>query len=87
MPLDKAFDKAMDSRFADMKNAGGRWGGSCTAAAFLQRFIKDTPWCHLDVAGTAMDGAKTDFNTSWGSGWGVRLLDRFVADHHEKNEK
>ncbi|MBR2536321.1 MAG: leucyl aminopeptidase [Hyphomicrobium sp.] len=84
MPLDKAFDKAMDSRFADMKNAGGRWGGSCTAAAFLQRFIKDTPWCHLDVAGTAMDGAKTDFNTSWGSGWGVRLLDRFVADHHEK---
>jgi leucyl aminopeptidase len=84
MPLDKAFDKAMDSRFADMKNAGGRWGGSCTAAAFLQRFIKDTPWCHLDVAGTAMDGAKSDFNTSWGSGWGVRLLDRFVADFHEK---
>jgi leucyl aminopeptidase len=87
MPLDKAFDKAMDSRFADMKNAGGRWGGSCTAAAFLQRFIKDTPWCHLDVAGTAMDGAKSDINTSWGSGWGVRLLDRFVADHHEKSEK
>jgi leucyl aminopeptidase len=87
MPLDKAFDKAMDSKFADMKNAGGRWGGSCTAAAFLQRFIKDTPWCHLDVAGTAMDGAKSDFNTSWGSGWGVRLLDRFVADFHEKGEK
>ena len=87
MPLDKAFDKAMDSKNADMKNAGGRWGGSCTAAAFLQRFIKDTPWCHLDVAGTAMDGAKSDFNTSWGSGWGVRLLDRFVADHHEKSEK
>jgi leucyl aminopeptidase len=87
MPLDKAFDKAMDSKFADMKNAGGRWGGSCTAAAFLQRFIKDTPWIHLDVAGTAMDGAKSDFNTSWGSGWGVRLLDRFVADFHEKAEK
>ena len=87
MPLDKAFDKAMDSKFADMKNAGGRWGGSCTAAAFLQRFIKDTPWCHLDVAGTAMDGAKSDINTSWGSGWGVRLLDRFVADNYEKSEK
>lgn len=84
MPLDKAFDKAMDSRFADMKNTGGRWGGACTAAAFLQRFIKDTPWCHLDVAGTAMDGAKNDFNTSWGSGWGVRLLDRFVSEFHEK---
>ncbi|MGQ0457608.1 MAG: leucyl aminopeptidase [Hyphomicrobium sp.] len=86
MPLDKAFDKAMDSKNADMKNAGGRWGGAATAAAFLQRFIqKDTPWCHIDLAGTAMDGARTDINASWGSGWGVRLLDRFVADHYEKS--
>lgn len=85
MPLDKAFDKMMDSKNADMKNTGGRWGGSCTAAAFLQRFIKDnTPWVHLDVAGTAMDGAKNDINTSWGAGWGVRLLDKFVAEFHEK---
>ncbi len=87
MPLDKAFDKAMDSKNADMKNTGGRWAGSATAAAFLQRFIKDTPWVHLDVAGTAMDGAKSDINQSWGSGWGVRLLDRFVADNYEKSEK
>lgn len=88
MPLDKAFDKAMDSKNADMKNAGGRWAGAATAAAFLQRFVqKDVPWCHLDVAGTAMDGARSDINASWGSGWGVRLLDRFVADHHEKAEK
>jgi leucyl aminopeptidase len=87
MPLDKAFDKMMDSKNADMKNTGGRWAGSATAAAFLQRFVKDTPWAHLDVAGTAMDGAKSDINTSWGSGWGVRLLDRFVADFHEKAEK
>ena len=85
MPLDKSFDKMMDSKNADMKNTGGRWGGSCSAAAFLQRFVKDgTPWAHLDVAGTAMDGARTDTNTSWGSGWGVRLLDRFVQDFHEK---
>ncbi|MGL4397490.1 MAG: leucyl aminopeptidase, partial [Hyphomicrobium sp.] len=84
MPLDKAFDKMMDSKNADMKNTGGRWAGSNTAAAFLQRFVKDTPWAHLDVAGTAMDGAKSDINTSWGSGWGVRLLDRLVADHYEK---
>ena len=85
MPLDKAYDKMMDSKNADMKNTGGRWGGSCTAAAFIQRFIKDnTPWVHLDVAGTAMDGAKSDINTSWGSGWGVRLLDRFVSEFHEK---
>ena len=88
MPLDKAFDKAMDSKNADMKNAGGRWAGAATAAAFLQRFVqKDTPWCHIDLAGTAMDGARSDINQSWGSGWGVRLLDRFVAEHHEKSEK
>jgi leucyl aminopeptidase len=88
MPLDKAFDKMMDSKNADMKNTGGRWGGSASAAAFLQRFVqKDTPWCHLDIAGTAMDGNRNDINQSWGAGWGIRLLDRFVADHHEKNEK
>jgi leucyl aminopeptidase len=88
MPLDKAFDKMMDSKNADMKNTGGRWGGAATAAAFLQRFVqKDTPWCHIDLAGTAMDGARNDINQSWGAGWGVRLLDKFVADHHEKSEK
>jgi leucyl aminopeptidase len=84
MPLDKSFDKMIDSKNADMKNIGGRWAGSCTAAAFLQRFVKDTAWAHIDLAGTAMDGARNDINTSWGAGWGVRLLDRFVADHHEK---
>jgi leucyl aminopeptidase len=85
MPLDKAFDKMMDSKNADVKNTGGRWGGAATAAAFLQRFVqKDTPWCHIDLAGTAMDGARNDINQSWGAGWGVRLLDRFVAEHHEK---
>ncbi len=85
MPLDKAFDKMMDSKNADMKNTGGRWGGAASAAAFLQRFIqKEVPWAHIDLAGTAMDGARTDINQSWGAGWGVRLLDKFVADHHEK---
>jgi leucyl aminopeptidase len=88
MPLDKAFDKMMDSKNADMKNAGGRWAGAATAAAFLQRFIqKDTPWSHIDLAGTAMDGARNDINQSWGAGWGVRLLNAFVAEHHEKSEK
>ncbi|MFT3730837.1 MAG: leucyl aminopeptidase [Hyphomicrobium sp.] len=88
MPLDKAFDKAMDSKNADMKNAGGRWAGAATAAAFLQRFVqKDTPWSHIDLAGTAMDGNRNDTNQSWGAGWGVRLLNAFVAEHHEKGEK
>ncbi|MBY0559234.1 leucyl aminopeptidase [Hyphomicrobium sp.] len=88
MPLDKAFDKMMDSKNADMKNAGGRWAGAATAAAFLQRFVqKDTSWSHIDLAGTAMDGSRNDTNQSWGAGWGVRLLNAFVAEHHEKAEK
>jgi leucyl aminopeptidase len=87
MPLAKAYDKLIDSKFADMKNIGGRHGGAITAAQFIQRFIKDTPWAHLDVAGTAMDSGRNDINTSWGSGWGVRLLDRLVTDAHEKPEK
>ncbi len=88
MPLDKAYDKLMDSKNADVKNMGGRWGGACTAAAFLNRFIKkDVPWAHLDIAGTAMDAPKNEINTSWGSGWGVQLLDRLIADHFEKSEK
>jgi len=83
MPLCKAFDKMVDSKFADMKNTGGRFAGSSTAAQFLQRYINDTPWVHLDVAGTAMASNASDINQSWGSGWGVRLLNRLVADHYE----
>ena len=87
MPLDKAFDKMMDSKNADMKNTGGRWAGAATAAAFLQRFVqKDTAWSHIDLAGTAMDGSRSDTNQSWGAGWGVRLLNAF-AEQHEKAEK
>ncbi|MES1179767.1 MAG: leucyl aminopeptidase, partial [Hyphomicrobium sp.] len=87
MPLDKAYDKMIESKNADIKNIGGRWAGACTAAAFLKYFVKDTPWAHIDVAGTAMDAPKSEINPSWGSGWGVRLLDRFVADKHERHEK
>ena len=54
MPLGAEYDKMIDSQFADMKNTGGRHGGSITAAQFLQRFVNDTPWAHLDIAGTAM---------------------------------
>ncbi len=84
MPLAPEYDKLMDSQFADMKNAGGRYGGAITAAQFLQRFVGDTPWAHLDVAGTAMNSTKGDLNRSWGAGWGVRLLDRLVADGYER---
>jgi leucyl aminopeptidase len=85
MPLSAAYDKMIDSKFADMKNTGGsRWGGAITAAQFLQRFVEKTPWAHLDIAGTGMDSRQTEINKSWGSGWGVRLLDRLVADYYEK---
>ena len=87
MPLAKAYDKLIDSKNADMKNIGGRHGGAITAAQFLQRFIKDTHWAHIDIAGTAMDSARNEINQSWGAGWGVRLLDRLVADNYEKGEK
>ena len=83
LPLTPAYDKLIDSKFADMKNTGGRHAGSITAAQFLQRFVNDTPWAHLDIAGTGMGAPSDDVNQSWGTGWGVRLLDCLVADHCE----
>jgi leucyl aminopeptidase len=83
MPLGPEYDKQIDSKFADMKNTGGRNGGSITAAQFLQRFVGKTPWAHLDIAGTGMGSPQTDINRSWGSGWGVRLLDALVSEHYE----
>jgi leucyl aminopeptidase len=83
MPLTKGYDKLIDSRFADMKNSGGRQAGASTGAHFIGRFVKSTPWAHLDIASVAMDSPKTDVNQSWGSGWGVRLLDRFVTEASE----
>jgi leucyl aminopeptidase len=83
LPLGKAYDKLIDSTVADMKNIGGRFAGSITAAQFLKRFVGEVPWAHLDIAGTAMDSPKTDISRSWASGFGVRLLDRFVNEYLE----
>ena len=83
MPLAEEYDRLIDSDIADVKNIGGRNAGAITAAQFLQRFVNDVPWAHIDIAGTAMDSVKSPINQSWGSGWGVRLLDRLVAAHHE----
>lgn len=84
MPLGPEYDKLIDSRFADVKNAGSRNGGSITAAQFLQRFVDKTPWAHLDIAGTGMAVTASDINRSWGPGFGVRLLDHLVSEHYEK---
>lgn len=83
LPLSADYDKLIDSTWADMKNTGGRDAGSITAAQFLKRFVGDVPWAHLDIAGTAMGSPATELNKGWTSGWGVRLLDRLVADHYE----
>jgi len=85
MPLGEAYDKAIKSKIADMKNIGGPYGGSITAAQFLQRFVNGVPWAHLDIAGVAwQDGEHKPLAPSWGTGWGVRVLNRLVADHYEK---
>jgi leucyl aminopeptidase len=84
MPLGPAYDKMIDSKFADMKNTGGRWGGAITAAQLLQRFVGKTAWAHLDIAGTALGSPQTETNKSWSSGWGVQLLDRLVEDYYER---
>ncbi|NRG18937.1 leucyl aminopeptidase [Rhizobiales bacterium] len=83
LPLSKDYDKLIDTPNADMKNTGGRAAGSITAAQFLQRFVNDVPWVHIDVAGTAMGSPKTEISKGWASGFGVRLLDRLVAENYE----
>jgi leucyl aminopeptidase len=83
LPLGAEYDKMIDSKFADMKNSAGRYGGSITAAQFLKRFVGETPWAHLDVAGTAMGSPANEYSQTWASGYGVRLLDRLVRDHFE----
>jgi leucyl aminopeptidase len=86
LPLGEAYDKLLKSKIADMKNIGGPYAGSITAAQFLQRFVeKGQAWAHLDIAGVAwQDGEQKPHAPGWGVGWGVRLLDRLVADHYEK---
>ncbi|HEX2593896.1 MAG TPA: leucyl aminopeptidase [Rhizomicrobium sp.] len=86
LPLGPGYDKSLKSKIADMKNIGGPYGGSITAAQFIQRFVeKGTPWAHLDIAGVAwQDGEQKVHIPSWGTGWGVRVLNRLIADHYEK---
>ena len=80
-PLAEAYDRLIDSPIADMKNVGPREAGSITAAQFIQRFVDEgIAWAHLDIAGVAWsDKAKPTYDKG-ATGWGVRLLDQFVAD-------
>jgi len=84
MPLPAAYDKQIDSMIADVKNTGGRPGGSITAALFLQRFVNGLPWAHMDIASTAWKKPSSIPTSPEGAtGYGVRLLNRMVADKYE----
>ncbi|NWG46685.1 MAG: leucyl aminopeptidase [Alphaproteobacteria bacterium] len=84
MPMGEVFDRKLTSQIADMKNVGPREGGSITAAQFIKRFIKDgTPWAHLDIAGTVWINEARTLHEKGATGYGVRLLNRLVADGYE----
>jgi leucyl aminopeptidase len=86
LPLGAGYDKQIDSEFADMRNIGNAGNaGSITAAQFLQRFVDEgRAWAHLDIAGTAWKpGNDNPLEPTWATGWGVRILDRFIADNYE----
>ena len=84
MPLGAAYDKLIDSPIADMKNVGPREGGSITAAQFIQRFVDSgVKWAHLDIAGMVWASKPGAVWDKGATGYGVRLLERFVADNFE----
>jgi len=79
MPCDEEYVEAVKSRIADLKNVGGKWGGACTAAAFLSEFVGKARWAHLDIAGTGVWGAGEKEGPG-SIGFGVRLLSWFVMN-------
>ena len=84
MPIGPEYNKKLDSKEADMANiSGGRWGGSITAACFLERFVNGVPWVHLDIAGTTWGDKDLPLSGLGATGFGVRLLDRFLRDNYE----
>lgn len=84
MPLGPEYDKLINSPIADMKNLGGKWAGATTAAQFVKRFIrKGTAWAHIDIAGVTWSESGTALAPKGGTGYGVRLLNQFVADNYE----
>ena len=84
LPLDSEFDKLLNCNIADMKNiTGTRGAGSITAAQFLKRFVGDTKWAHLDIAGVTWSNSGTSISRSGGTGFGVRLLNNFVKENYE----
>lgn len=85
MPLDRAYDKDIESDIADVKNIGaGRTAGAIAAAMFLQRFVNDVPWAHVDMAGNEIVDKERPTVPKGAWGFGVRLLNRLIADNFEQ---
>ncbi len=82
-PLHEKYDELIKSDIADMKNIGGRPAGSISAAQFIQRFVNNKPWAHLDIAGVAWSNKDAPCVPKGATAFGVRLLDRLVAEHYE----
>ena len=80
MPSGDEYAEEMKSKIADLKNTGSKWGGACTAAAFLRQFIDDKKWAHLDIAGMDMFEKSTEFTAEGSSGYGVRILTTWLMN-------
>jgi len=83
LPLGKDYTKQIESKVADIKNAGGKAGGTITAAAYLEKFVGETVWAHLDIAGTAWDFTEKPYIPKGPAGIGVRTLLELIRDWKE----
>jgi len=86
LPTDEEYKELFKSEVADLKNSGGRWAGAITGAMFVGAFAEDTPWVHLDIAGTSrlMEGKESAYAPRWGSGVMVRTLANLAVKLAEK---
>ena len=86
LPCGEEYAEEMKSKVADLKNTGGKWGGACTAAAFLRQFVGDKRWAHVDIAGVDVSQGSGDCGAQGASGFGVRLLTRFLMNLAEQGK-
>ena len=85
MPSSEEYAEEMKSKIADLKNIGSKWGGACTAAAFLRQFVGDTNWAHLDIAGMDLLSNPTEYTSEGSTGFGVRLLTTYLMNLAKNN--
>ena len=78
MPSGDEYAEEMKSKIADLKNIGSKWGGACTAAAFLRQFVGGAKWAHVDMAGIDIFEKGTQFSAAGATGFGVRLLTTYL---------